>query len=85
MLYVNSDLAAPRATLPSPAAPAPVFYVSNVAAPLRIAAGNVDLPSPGPAAGRFFKGRVDEVALYRKPLSGSAVQAHFRRATALTP
>lgn len=83
-LFVNADNGAADASLPAapPAPQTPVFYVENNTNPFRIGAGITEAP-PSPAAAHFFKGRIDEVALYRAPLDGSRVKLHFQRATAL--
>jgi hypothetical protein len=83
-LYVNADNGAPDAELPTPASPLPVFYVQNQVNPLRIAAGQVEGPAPATTPALFFKGRVDEVALYRVPLDGQKVKNHFLHAISLT-
>jgi hypothetical protein len=75
-LYVNSDNGLPRAA-PASSAP-PVFYVANLSSPLRIAAGQASGSTPG----WFFKGRIDEVALYNVEIPGSTVKDHFLHATA---
>lgn len=65
----------------SPATGTPVEYEANVSMPLRIGAGQPEGPGLSPAvAGLFFKGRIDEVALYRVALEGAAVQKHFQSA-----
>jgi hypothetical protein len=84
-LYVNADNGSPDAEMPPPppAPPKPVFYVANASSPWRIAAGLVEQPAPSPSAGQFFKGRIDEVALYRVPLDGPTVKKHFLHGIAL--
>jgi hypothetical protein len=87
-LYVNSDSGVPDATMPKPPAagdpPVPlVFYAENQTNPLRIAAGQVETPPTSTAPSLFFKGRIDEVAVYGIPLDGGQVKTHFQRATAL--
>lgn len=77
-LYVNADSGFPDAQVPPY-----VFYVSNKTNPLRIAAGQIEQPEPSPAPGQFFKGRIDEVALYRIPLDGGTVKNHFLRGVAI--
>ena len=84
LLYVNADDGKPDAQLPTPTAPAPVAYkaIVDTTMPLRIAAGQFDGPAvPGTPAlgslGRFFSGRLDEVALYRDVLDGPSVRKHF--------
>lgn len=80
-LYVNADNGQPDAVLPqaAPAPQTPVFYVDNKSSPLRIAAGQVEQPTPSPNPAQFFKGRIDEVALYRVPIPGDVVKDHFLR------
>ena len=80
-LYVNADDGKADATLPTAALPAPVGYKANAAMPLRIGAGNLELPVPA-TPGLFFKGRIDEVALYNAELSGPSIREHFLAATA---
>lgn len=82
-LYVNG-------TSPAGAVDAPAAYTANrqvaptdVATPLRIGAGQrepFDQTSP-PAL--FFRGRIDQVALYRGALPATAIAAHFAAATTL--
>ncbi len=80
-LYVNSDDGAPDKEMGGTTGP-PVFFVSNSSKPLRIAAG---VGGAGGAASQFFKGRIDEVALYRAALDGLRVRAHFLAGTSLPP
>jgi hypothetical protein len=81
-LYVNSDNGTPDAEMPAPG-DAPVFYVPSQSSPWRIAAGQTELPAPALTASQFFKGRIDEVALYNGPLDGASVKHHFLRGIAL--
>ncbi len=80
-LYVNADDGKSDAELGSPTAD-PVSFIANQAMPLRIAAGQVEGPTPHTTPARLFQGRIDEVALYRYPLSGSNIKAHFLAAFA---
>jgi concanavalin A-like lectin/glucanase superfamily protein len=80
-IYVNSDNGSADAELPSPTDPMPVLYVPNPTFPLRIAAGQVEQPVPSTTPALFFKGRIDEVALYNDALPGTTVREHFRAAT----
>lgn len=78
-LYVNAVNANYDAEV-SPATGMEVTYAANQNsnAPLRIGAGRATDPAAAAAvAGAFFKGRIDEVALYRVELDGAAVQAHY--------
>ena len=79
-LYVNADNGTPDAELGGTTGP-PVFFVSNASKPLRIAAGLH--PSQSTGATQHFKGRIDEVALYRTALDGTKVRAHFLAGTSL--
>jgi hypothetical protein len=81
-LYVNADNGIPRSELPSSTSPAPALYAPNQSTPLRIAAGHADQPTMGTPAD-FFKGRIDEVALYRATLTGPTIRNHFL--AAITP
>jgi Concanavalin A-like lectin/glucanases superfamily len=86
ILYVNSDNGVPDAQAPGgppPAPQTPILYLKNETSPLRIGAGQTEAPAPAPTPAQFFKGRIDEVALYRVPLSGNEVKDHFRRVTAV--
>jgi hypothetical protein len=90
MLYVNADDGKADAQLPTPVAPAPVQYkaITNTAMPLRIAAGQLEVPTgsvgapPLGTVGLFFEGRLDEVALYRDVLDGATIKKHFGAAYA---
>lgn len=73
-LYVNADNGTPDAQLGGTTGP-PVFFVSNTNKPLRIGAGLN--PTQSTNAAQHFKGRIDEVALYRACLDGTMVRAHF--------
>lgn len=87
MLYVNADDGKPDAQQPSTTNPNLVDYQAiplGSTTPLRIAAGiseqlgPVGVASPGAAAPTyFFHGRLDEVALYRDALLGTAVRTHW--------
>lgn len=79
-LYVNADNGLPDAELGGTTG-APVFFVSNASKPLRIGAGLH--PTQSTNAVQHFKGRIDEVALYRACLDGAAVRAHFVAGTTL--
>lgn len=79
-LYVNADSGTPDAVLGGTTGP-PVFFVSNASKPLRIGAGLH--PSQSTDATQHFKGRIDEVALYRAALDGARVRAHFLAGTSL--
>jgi hypothetical protein len=76
-IYVNADNGNPDAELGGGASP--VFYVANASMPLRIAAGQTNAG----AVGLYFKGRIDEVALYRTPLDGASIRNHFLAGTSL--
>jgi hypothetical protein len=68
----------------SPTTGTPVSYAENSAAPLRIGAGAQDSAATGGGtAAAFFRGHIDEVALYRVALSGVDVQKHL--IAAITP
>jgi concanavalin A-like lectin/glucanase superfamily protein len=74
-LYVN---AAVPAQLPG------VNYTSvkqNTSPPFRIGAGRDESAPGGTAAANFFKGRIDEVALYDKALDAQTIKTHFDVAT----
>lgn len=86
LLYVNADDGKPDAQLPTPSAPAAVQYaaISGPAMPIRIGAGQIEGPvlgAPGApplgSVGRFFEGRLDEVAIYRDVLDGATVKKHY--------
>jgi hypothetical protein len=79
-LYVNADDGAPDAEKGGTTG-APVFYVSNTGKPLRIAAGLN--PTQANQAAQYYKGRIDEVALYREALDGARVRAHFLSGSSL--
>lgn len=81
-IYVNCIDGSPRKSLTPPADP-PVYFLANRSAPFRVAAGWSERTEAAPTIGHFFKGRVDEVALYRAALDGSAVKNHFLRGTSL--
>jgi len=80
--YVNTVDGAPRDIL-GPSTGLPVYLLQNRSAPFRVGAGWSDQPGATPTLGRFFKGRIDEVALYRADLDGVAVTHHFLRGTSL--
>jgi Concanavalin A-like lectin/glucanases superfamily len=82
-LYVNADDGKADAELPSLADATPVTYAVNRGRPLRIAAGQVEVPVPKDVPGLLFDGRIDEVALYRVALDGTTIRNHFL--SALTP
>lgn len=77
-LYVNADNGTPDAQQGGTTG-APVFFVSNTNKPLRIGAGLH--PTQATNAAQHFKGRIDEVALYRTRLDGTLVRAHFLAGT----
>jgi len=81
-VYVNAIDGKPRASK-GPSTGAPVYLIQNGSAPLRVGAGWSDQAAAAPVVGRFFKGRVDEVALYRADLDGTAIENHFLRGTSL--
>ena len=68
-LFVNGQIRATATTLPAVANFAP----AQAGTPLRIAFG----PVPGST---FFKGKIDEVALYNPPLAEATVLKHFNAA-----
>lgn len=77
-LYVNSDSGVADLEKGGPGQD-PVFFVSNAANHLRIAAGST--PTNTPTA--FFKGAIDEVALYSQAIAGSDVRNHFTIGTSV--
>ena len=77
-LYVNADSGTPDAESGGPGQD-PVFYVANTSNHLRIAAGST--PANTPTA--FFKGAIDEVALYSQAISGNDVRNHFTIGTSV--
>jgi hypothetical protein len=72
-LYVNADNGIPDKEMGGTTGP-PVFFVSNSNKPLRFAAG---IGGAAGAASQFFKGRIDEVSLYRAALDGAKIRTHF--------
>jgi hypothetical protein len=79
-LYVNAR--AP-AELPNAADNKPAGYgeVTTVGVPLRIGAGQVEAGANRGQPAAFFRGVIDEVALYNVALDLAAVQDHFTFAT----
>nr|WP_243846251.1 LamG domain-containing protein [Rhizomicrobium palustre] len=80
--YVNCKDGKPVATIASMPGK-PVVLQGNQTSLTRLGVGFDEKPHPAPVLGFFYKGRIDEVALYNGALSGATVQAHFKKATAL--
>src|ERR1700722_11466422 len=81
-IYVNSDTGRPRPTIAPPAAP--IYYHANASAPFRVGAGWSEKSEPTPTVGHFYKGSIDEVALYNIALDGPTTKKHFLSATSLS-
>lgn len=78
--YLNCRDGNPVASITSTAGK-PVTLQRNQAAPTHLAVGWEEKPHPAPVLSLYYKGRIDEVALYNGVLDGATVKAHFIRAT----
>jgi hypothetical protein len=81
-LYVDGLL---KGELPGPSDP-PVNYIPAQPTgpnqpPFRVGAGRKESDPTNITPDQFFKGRIDEVALYNKALDAATVKTHFDKAT----